>query len=243
MNIGFYSAATSAYYHQQRLNVISNNTANINTVGYKAQTPTFSELMSNTFAGVDGAQLTRGSGSRLEKADINFEQGVLMETRGTFDYAIEGEGFFALRDIQTGEISYTRAGDFQMAQYGGQYYLTDYTGQHYVLSQAGQPIMAVRDQATGVVDLNAEIVQPGVFDFTQKNGMQSVEDNRFVPVEKNGVQQAGTGIVRKGWLEGSNTDVVEEISKVIEAQRAFSYALAMVRTQDEIETTINGLRG
>ena len=49
--------------------------------------------------------------------------------------------------------------------------------------------------------------------------------------------------IMQGYLESSNTNITREFTKIVEAQRAYSYALAMVRTSDEVETTINGLRG
>ena len=68
-------------------------------------------------------------------------------------------------------------------------------------------------------------------------------DTRFMPVDKNGNLMLGTGTVRRGVLELSNVDLAEEMTKVIEAQRVYSLSLKMVQTSDEIEGTINGLRG
>lgn len=239
--MGFYAAATSAYYQQQRLNVVANNSANINTVAYKAKNPTFSSLLYSSFNGING-ELTRGSGARMEKADTDFEEGAIYPTNQPLDYALEGDGFFALRDMETGEVSYTRAGNFQMAQMGQDYFVTDSSGRRYVLDQMGQPIRAARNE-NGVIDQNAELPL-GIFTFRQKNNMQHLGDNRFLPVEKNGQPIAAENVrVMQGYLEGSNTNITKEFTKIVEAQRAFSYALAMVRTSDEVETTINGLRG
>lgn len=241
MNMGFYTAATSAYYQQQRLNIVGNNTANINTVAYKAKNPTFSALMYSSFQGIDGP-LARGTGSRMEKADTDFEEGAIYETNHSLDYALQGDGFFALRDMETGEVSYTRAGNFQMAQLGEDYFITDSSGRRYVLDQMGQPIRAERDE-NGVIDQDIKL-PIGVFAFRQKNNMQHLGNNRFLPVEKNGQPIAAENVtLLQGYLEGSNTNITKEFTKIIEAQRAFSYALTMVRTSDEVETTINGLRG
>ena len=73
--------------------------------------------------------------------------------------------------------------------------------------------------------------------------MVHVGSNRFVPVAKNGQVRMGAGVARKGMLEQSNTDLANEMVQVIEAQRSFSYALRMVQTSDEVESTINSLRG
>ncbi len=82
----------------------------------------------------------------------------------------------------------------------------------------------------------------GIFDFVNTNGMLNIGRNRFVPVEKNGQMQIGQGKLVKGYLERSNTDLAHEMVKVIESQRSFTYALKMIQTSDEIETTVNGLR-
>ena len=178
----------------------------------------------------------------MEKADTDFDRGSIYPTNSPMDYALEGDGFFALRDMETGEVSYTRAGNFQMAQMGEDYFITDSSGHRYVLDQLGQPIRAERNE-NGVVDQNVKLPL-GIFAFRQKNNMQHLGDNRFLPVEKNGQPIAAENVtVMQGYLEGSNTNITKEFTKIIEAQRAFSYALTMVRTSDEVETTINGLRG
>jgi flagellar basal-body rod protein FlgG len=72
--------------------------------------------------------------------------------------------------------------------------------------------------------------------------MQRLDDTRFLAADKDGGLRYGTGTLIQGKLEMSNTDLAEEITKVIEAQRAYGMALKMVTTSDEIESTINSLR-
>ena len=83
----------------------------------------------------------------------------------------------------------------------------------------------------------------GVFDYRIYDGMLHADSGRFSPIDKNGDLYLGTGEVKRGVLETSNVDLAQELVKVIESQRAYSYALRMVQTSDEIEQTINGLRG
>ena len=83
----------------------------------------------------------------------------------------------------------------------------------------------------------------GVFDYRIYDGIQHADSGRFLPVDKNGDLYLGTGKVKRGYLELSNVDLTQEFIKVIESQRAYSYALRMVQTTDEIEQTINGLPG
>lgn len=81
----------------------------------------------------------------------------------------------------------------------------------------------------------------GVFDYRIYDGMLHADSERFIPIEKNGDLYLGTGEVKRRFLERSNVDVTQEMIKVIESQRAYSMALRMVQTSDEIEQTINGL--
>ena len=83
----------------------------------------------------------------------------------------------------------------------------------------------------------------GVFDYRVYDGMLHADSGRFIPIEKNGDLYLGTGQVKRKFLERSNVDLAQEMVKVIESQRAYSYALRMVQTTDEIEQTINGLPG
>ena len=82
----------------------------------------------------------------------------------------------------------------------------------------------------------------GIFDYNNYDGMRHMSGTHFEPVDKNGALYYGTGELVQGVLEGSNVDLAYTYTKVIEAQRAYSMALKMVQTTDEIETTINNLR-
>lgn len=242
MNMSFYTAAVGAAQQQQRMNVQANNIANINTTGYKAEKPSFAALMYSTVGGIDGAELPKGTGTRMVMADTDFSSGPIRDTGRSLDYAIFGRGFFALTDPTTGEISYTRDGSFTMSQFqrpneNGEmetvYMLGDGEGR-FVLSDEGRTIELSDPNARQSV---------GVFDFVNTDGMLHVGANRFVPVGKNGQVRYGEGTAQQGVLEASNADLANELTKVIEAQRSYGYALKMVQTSDEIESTINGLRG
>lgn len=242
MNRSFYTGAVGASQQQSRMNVLGNNISNVNTHGFKSERPAFSALMYGTILGIDEAQLPIGTGTRMVGADTNFGAGPLAQTGRKLDYALMGSGFFAVYDAGNDEISYTRDGSFtlsvhqQTAEDGTVseiQYLTDGDGR-FVLNQRGG-LMEVTD---------AEQKQPvGVFEFINQNGMLPLGGSRFLPVEKNGQVRMGTSEVEQGYLEASNVDLAQELTKVIEAQRSYSYALKMVQTSDEVENTINGLRG
>lgn len=249
MNQSFYTAAVGAWQQQERLNVHGNNIANINNYGFKAKKPSFAALMYDFIAGAQADELPRGTGAYMVGADTDFSSMGFADTGRDLDYAIEGHGFFALWDPATGEYSYTRDGSFTMSQFyvAGQpdpetgeptqearWYLSDGDGR-FVMGRDGRLIEVNEENQKTQLNI-------GIFDFVNTNGMVNVGRNRFVPVEKNGPMQMGQGKLVKGYLERSNADLATEMVKVIESQRSFSYALKMIQTSDEIETTVNGLR-
>lgn len=242
MNMSFYTAAVGASEQQHKMNITANNIANVNTNGFKCKRPSFQSLMYSNITGINNAQLPRGSGSRVELAGTDMRSGPLGDSAQSQSYAIDGEGFFAIVDMASGEVSYTRDGNFTLSENtrlddNGEpeqvFYLSDGSGR-MVLSTTGGPIECSDPYATYPV---------GVFDFANKDGMRSIGNNRFQPVDKNGQVMMATGTVRHGVIERSNTDIANEMAQVIESQRSFSYALKMVQTSDEIENTVNGLRG
>lgn len=253
MNSSFYTAAVGAAQQQQRMNVQANNIANVNTYGFKAQKPSFSSLMYGNVAGAEGAELPRGSGAKMSMAGTDFADGALAETGQKQDYAIIGDGFFGLYDPASGEVSYTRDGSFTLSEFQRQKLSAD--GEQE-LDEEGQPEMetvfmlsdgmgrfVLNDKGAVTEVKDREAKQPvGVFDFVNTDGMLRMGENRYIPVEKNGQVRFGTGAVRQGALEASNADLAEQMTKVIEAQRSFSYNLRMVTVTDEIETTVNNLR-
>lgn len=220
---------------QRRMDVVSNNIANVNNYGYKEKNSVFSDLMYynlNNYTGED-TRLKSGVGVIVEKTNTNFDPAGFVTTDLEHDYAIEGEGFFMLRNPQDNSITYTRNGHFSMSQRGNQFYLVNDDG-NFVLDQNRNPILVTQD------GLQAEI---GVYGFNILDGMRSVGDNEFVPIEKNGNPYLIQGAkVLDHALESSGVNLADQISKVIESQRAYSYSLKMVQTSDEIVSTINSLR-
>lgn len=246
MNQSFYTAAVGAWQQQERLNVHGNNIANVNNYGFKAKRPVFSDLMYAYIQGAQEDEMPRGTGAYMVSADTDFHQSGLADTGRPMDYAIEGDGFFALWDPATGEYTYTRDGSFTMSQYMLQnadgemetnWYLSDGLGR-FVMGTNGQLIQVDAEDSTKLT----EMLPVGIFDFVNTNGMLSLSENRFTPIEKNGALRVGRGKLVQGKLEQSNVDLANEISKVIESQRSFTYALKMIQTSDEIETTVNDLR-
>ncbi len=232
----------------RRMNIIGDNTANLNTFGFKANRTDFTALMYQDHRGIED-ELPMGVGTRILMTARNHAQGPVEDFQRSTDYMIDGDGFFALVDLATGEVSYTRNGAFVMngreeptgeVDENGQpiteqiYYLGDNQGR-FVLSDVGGLIQVDKDSVK-------EKLPVGVFDFINYDGMTGIDSTRFLPVDKNGNLMYGTGRLIQGVVEGSNADLAEEYTKLIESQRAYGLALKMVQTSDEIETTINGLR-
>lgn len=253
MNQSFYSAAVGAYQQNLRMHVQGNNIANVNTQGFRAEKVAFGELMNRNVNGIDGAQLPKGTGTRVIQATVDFAGTAFKETGRTFDFGIDGDGFFALFDPDTREISYTRDGSFMMAQF---FIQPDENAVPEEDGEEPQPTEVWRlsdNEGRCVLDPqgNFIVIDPenreapltlGVFDFAIHEGMEHADSSRFLATERNGQLYLGTGQVKQGLLEMSNTDITQEFIKVIESQRAYGFALKMMQTSDEIETTINGLR-
>ena len=248
MNQSFYTGAIGALQQQRHLDVQGNNIANVNTYGYKAQKARFTDLMYQDLEGIDGARLPVGTGARMLMTSNDFGTGSVMTTNRPYDYMIEGDGLFGLIDLATNEVSFTRCGAFSLAELQRPTGETDENGNPIMekvmcLSDGqGRFVLSNRGDLIEVTDEDAEL-PVGVFDFANYDGITRVGDTRFMPVDKNGNLMLGTGTVRRGVLELSNVDLAEEMTKVIEAQRVYSLSLKMVQTSDEIEGTINGLRG
>ena len=238
MYTSFYTAARGAMEEQEKLNVVGHNLANANNYGYKAKTTVFTDLMYynlNNYTGED-TRYKAGAGINVEKTNTDFSPKGLITTEDKFDYAINGKGFFMLRSPITNEITYSRNGHFSMSKRGNEFYLVNDNG-NFVLDENRNPIR-VLDGNTG--ELSGQI---GVYGFNILDGMQSTGNNEFVPVLKNGEPflMRDAKLIDHA-LEMSGVDVADDFTRMIEAQRAYSYALKMVQTSDEIVNTINTLR-
>ncbi|MCI8795887.1 MAG: flagellar hook-basal body protein [Dorea sp.] len=235
MYTSFYTAARGAMEEQKKMDVVGNNLANVNNYGYKAKTTVFYDLMYynlNNYTGAD-TPLKAGTGIHVEKTNTNFDPMGFVTTEGKFDYAIVQEGFFMLRSPITNEITYSRNGHFSMSKRGDEFYLVNDNG-NFVLDQNQNPIQVIDGE------LSSEI---GVYGFNILDGMQSIGNNEFTPVLKNGQPFLIPGAkLENKMLEMSGVNVADDFTRMIEAQRAYSYALKMVQTSDEIVNTINTLR-
>lgn len=265
MEMSFYVGALGAMASRNKLDITSNNLANINNNGFKPKKAVFSELINYNLNDSPEArtELQAGAGTIVSAANTEFATSGWSSTGIGTDYALGNDNtFFMLRDPATGETSFTRDGHFHAGDMGGTFYLMTQSNK-YVLGADGNPISAsnVLDltkltkpleettEENGATNETSETepnTTPGVFTMAYPSRLMNVGDNEF-KVREGDTGNAAYAVpnpnLQKGALESSGTDMAKEMTRVIEAQRAYSYALKMVQTSDELESTTNQLRG
>ncbi len=227
----FYTATAGANSNQTYLDVISNNLANIQTEGYKSLKPEFSDLLYTNLTQAGNGSLMVGSGSKIDKTDTLFSEGTLIQTDKLTDFAILGDGFFAIQ--KEDEILYTRTGAFTVGNIDGENYLMLDSG--YVLDNNEEPIILTE----GENEINI-----GVYKFTNNFDLERVGNNLFRIANENAEYEISeVAEVKRGYIEGSNVVLSQEMVKMIQTQRAFQFNSRIIQVADEIEQTINSLRG
>ncbi len=242
---------------QNKLDVIGNNIANVNTSGFKKGRVTFQDMMSQTTAGAQGAiDGTRGGvnpsqvglGSQLGTIDNIHTQGFRQTTNNPLDFALEGDGMFV---VQNGDQTfYTRAGNFYLDESGDivnsqGYYLQDLNNQKISIPNDAQSFSV---QSNGTVSyINAagepqDAGQIGLASFSNPAGLEKAGSNLFLDSTNAGLQEGGlvapetegTASIVSGSLEMSNVDLSEEFTEMITAQRGFQANTRIITTSDEI---------
>ncbi len=230
---GFYAGSLGMMAQQHYLNTISNNVANVNTSGFKAQQTAFASLLYEDVAGGGGDLITTGHGAKVQKNGTIVNQGALEQTNLPLDYAIDGKGFFGILNPENGVISYTRDGSFSISLEGNQRFLTNGQG-HYVLGSNNNRI-----DVSNAFDQE----EVGVFSFANPYGLQLIGNNHFQVSDTSGAAGLDNeSRVLSGYLERSGTDMGKEAVKMIEASRAFSFNARVVQAADDMERVINQLR-
>jgi flagellar hook protein FlgE len=121
LSSSFYTALSGLDTHTTAMQVVGDNIANLNTIGFKGSTALFEDVLGSAMTTVTGVDQT-GAGSKISSIDGNFTQGTLETTGVNTDVAITGKGFFVVKDVSTNVNYYTRAGHFSMDTDG--YYVT-----------------------------------------------------------------------------------------------------------------------
>ncbi len=235
------------------LRAISNNLANVSTVGFKKDRVVFEDLMyqiqeqpgalssQNTLL-PSGVQL--GTGVRVAGTQKEFTMGSLQTTSNDFDVAIEGNGFFQV-SLPDGSVGYTRNGQLHMDQDGQLV-----TSQGYPLEPAiTVPADALRftvgsdGTVTASTPGNPAPTQIGniqLANFVNASGLEAIGSNLFIETAASGAAQQstpgenGVGQVIQGALEASNVSVVEELVNMVATQRAYEMNSRVVSTADQM---------
>jgi flagellar basal-body rod protein FlgG len=215
MERGLYIAASGMLAEQVRQNQIANDLANSSTPGYKADRSSqrsFGDLLlQNSTTGQTVGPL--GLGVEIAKTTTDLSQAPIRDTGEALDFAIEGEGYFAVRTPQG--VRYTRNGQFMRSANGT---LTDALG-HQVLSKKGAPVQV---KADGTVAAGAI----GVYNVPNA---RKAGDSLFTGT----AQGQATGTVRNGALEGSGADPARSMVDMIASYRTFEAGQKVIRTIDE----------
>lgn len=243
---GLYTAYTGMVAEQNRLDVISNNLANVTTVGYKRESivnQSFAEAL--TIKIRDGSEAyinrpvgTMSLGTKTGEVYTHYTQGSLRETGATYDLAIEGEGFFPVRMTnKEGEdtIRYTRNGNFKMTQDG---YIVDTEGNH-LQSDSGDLIVPtnvseIKIDQMGYVSADGMVIDHiSLVDVVDRDYLEKFNDCYYTALDGAELFR-GTGLLEQGYTEQSNVNVVSEMVHMIAITRAYEAGQKMIQTEDDI---------
>ncbi len=250
MKRGLYTASTGMTTQMQRMDVISNNLANVNTMGFKrddASIRTFDDLFiqrvnepknqygSPYFNDVIG---DLGFGVTIDKVTTNFTTGSHIVTESALDFAIEGDGFFTVNVPQkdgTSTEMYTRNGSFKLTTDG--YLVTP--DNYYVQGQNGSINLAQYGtvpsvSSKGEIVVNGEVVDQLKFvAFEDNDTLRKVNDDYYRTTEQT-VEAKPTGQIRQGYLETSNVNTVQEMVELISISRNYETNAKVIQTEDTI---------
>lgn len=240
--IGFFTASTGVIAYQMGMDITGNNLANVNTYGFKAARPSFADLIYQK-RNNNIEEVQTGHGIKVDKTDYMYEQSHLRTTGRNFDFAALNDGFFAVQ-TPSGNTAYSKDGAFYMTDVEGNgedWYLCDSKGS-FVLDYDGNRIEIPFDE-NEQVDINALRDAIGTYRFENPYGLDQFGDNYVIPTGSSGEAFADREVIKKqGYLEASGTSIANEMSKVIEYQRAFQLNINMVKLHDELINVVNTLR-
>ncbi|WP_304168516.1 flagellar basal-body rod protein FlgG [Phenylobacterium aquaticum] len=257
------TAATGMAAQQLNVEVISNNIANMNTVGFKRQRAEFQDLLYQTMerAGAQSSDqgtvvptgIQIGAGVKTGSVYRITEQGAMTATGNDLDMAIDGRGYFQVL-MPSGDIAFSRAGNLSV------------NGDGQLVTNEGyqiQPAITIPSDATKVSISKTgqvEVSQPGsttpsvignleLANFINQAGLEAIGSNLFLQSGSSGAPttgapgSAGFGTVLQGYTEASNVDAVTEITALITAQRAYEMNSKVITSSDQMLATANQLKG
>ena len=253
-------AKTGMTAQQTQLDVISHNLSNVSTTGFKRNNAVFEDLIYQNLRQV-GAQTSEenqlptglhlGLGVRTVATSRNFTQGSLQQSSNSLDVAINGNGFFEVQ-LPDGTIGYTRDGSFQLDSQGR------------LVTSGGLPVangITVPQGATSISISESGVVsatlagnpqpqqlgQLAMSSFINSAGLEPVGQNMYKESAASGAPQQGQpgtnglGVMRQGFLETSNVNVVEELVTMIQTQRAYEMNSKAIQTSDQMLAKLSQL--
>ena len=247
-------AATGMTAQQMKVDVVSNNLANMSTTGYNARRADFADLhyqqyaRPGTISSSDGAMLPTGIqiglGVRATAVSVVLAQGPLAQTGGDLDLAIEGKGYLEVT-LPSGGAAYTRDGGLKRTADG-----LIVTSDGYAVA----PGITIPSDARSIsINADGEIyayftdeVQPqllgqmNLVGFTNEKGLEATGSNLFLESPASGPPNVGTpgidglGVLRQGYLEESSVDSVREVTELIKAQRGYELNAKVITAADQM---------
>lgn len=258
MHPALWISKTGLDAQQTGISVISNNLANVNTVGFKRGRAVFEDLLYQTVQQPGGqtsqntvspSGLMLGTGVRINATQKTFSNGSVLQTDNPLDLAVNGRGFFQV-SMPDGTVAFTRNGQFQLDQQGQMVTSNGYVVQPPITIPQGAKSVTV--SADGIVSaLAAGAAAPTqvgtlqITDFINPAGLQPIGENLFAETVASGTPTAGNpgqnglGRLMQGSLEASNVNVVEELVNMIETQRAYEMNSKAIETVDSMLQYVN----
>lgn len=255
-------AATGMMAQQTNVDVISNNIANANTTGYKSSRASFTDLIYENMAR-EGALTAQEGTTRPTGIDVGLgvrtagtvrlnTQGGLVQTENQLDLAVDGRGYFTV-NLPDGGQAYTRDGSLRLSPEG------------QIVNQQGYEIdpgivlpdntVRVEVSETGIVSayvedqpIPVEVGQLTLTTFVNDAGMRPIGNNLLEATVASGDAvpgipgEPGVGILRQGYLETSNVNIISQITDLIVAQRAYEMNSKAIETADQMMSAANQIK-
>lgn len=255
------TAATGMAAQEANVNTISNNIANVNTVGYKKQRVEIEDLLYETRqeAGARSSADTQyvvgiqtGSGAKVGATRKEFSQGSPQITNNPFDLMINGSGFFAIA-LPNNEVRFTRDGAFSVDNTGVLVTKQGYRVFPNFTFPPGTTSVNISEDGTVEAFLNNQVEpmvlgQIPIFTFINPVGLRSSGGNLYAPTTASGqpiqniAGESNAGPIMQGALESSNVSIMNEMTDLIRAQRAYEMNSKVMGVADQMLQTVNNIR-
>lgn len=237
---GVYLSAEGAKVQAKRLEFIANNLANVETPGFKRDVPTFQARFAEAiqqgkeFAD-SGSTSNVGGGVKLMEVDTDFSHSTFRHTGIPTDFAINGDGFFRVRDVE-GQEYLTRAGDFQLDARGN---LRTANNKFAVLDNGGSPIKLDPEVpwevlADGTINQDGQQFLIGLTKPESLGDLVKSGNNAFRSLAPTYAVTGGERNIRQGYLEQSGVSSIREMNAMIETTRAFEANTQLIQHQDSM---------